>query len=183
MFEQIKEQAERAVRELLEVSKLQPGELLVIGCSSSEIMGERIGKGSSMEAARAVYDGIAPVLEEKGILLAVQCCEHLNRALIVERSTAEKFGYEPVNVRPWAHAGGSFATTVWEHMEQPAAVEHIRAHAGMDIGDTLIGMHLREVAVPVRLSIRKIGAASLVCARTRPKFVGGERARYVDELK
>ena len=183
MFEQIKEQAERAVRELLEVSKLQPGDLLVIGCSSSESMGERIGKGSSMEAAQAVYEGIAPVLEEKGILLAVQCCEHLNRALIVERSTAEKFGYEPVNVRPWAHAGGSFATTVWEHMEQPAAVEHVRAHAGMDIGDTLIGMHLREVAVPVRLSIRKIGAASLVCARTRPKFVGGERARYVDELK
>ena len=183
MFEQIREQAENAVRELLEVSKLQPGDLLVIGCSSSEIMGERIGKGSSMEAAQAVYEGIAPVLEEKGILLAVQCCEHLNRALIVERSTAEKFGYEPVNVRPWAHAGGSFATTVWEHMEQPAAVEHVRAHAGMDIGDTLIGMHLREVAVPVRLSIRKIGAASLVCARTRPKFVGGERARYVDELK
>ena len=183
MFEQIKEQAECAVRELLEVSKLRPGELLVIGCSSSEIMGERIGKGSSMEAARAVYEGIAPVLEEKGILLAVQCCEHLNRALIVERSTAEKFGYEPVNVRPWAHAGGSFATTVWEHMEQPAAVEHVRAHAGMDIGDTLIGMHLREVAVPVRLSIRKIGEASLVCARTRPKFIGGERARYVDELK
>ena len=183
MFEQIKEQAERAVRELLEVSKLRPGDLLVIGCSSSEIMGERIGKGSSMEAAQAVYEGIAQVLEEKGILLAAQCCEHLNRALIVERSTAEKFGYEPVNVRPWAHAGGSFATTVWEHMEQPAAVEHVRAHAGMDIGDTLIGMHLREVAVPVRLSIRKIGAASLVCARTRPKFVGGERARYVDELK
>ena len=183
MFEQIKEQAECAVRELLEVSKLRPGELLVIGCSSSEIMGERIGKGSSMEAAQAVYEGIAPVLEEKGILLAVQCCEHLNRALIVERSTAEKFGYEPVNVRPWAHAGGSFATTVWEHMEQPAAVEHVRAHAGMDIGDTLIGMHLREVAVPVRLSIRKIGEASLVCARTRPKFIGGERARYVDELK
>ena len=183
MFEQIKEQAERAVRELLEASKLQPGDLLVIGCSSSEIMGERIGKGSSMEAAQAVYEGIAPVLEEKGILLAVQCCEHLNRALIVERSTAEKFGYEPVNVRPWAHAGGSFATTVWEHMEQPAAVEHVRAHAGMDIGDTLIGMHLREVAVPVRLSVRKIGEASLVCARTRPKFIGGERAQYVDELK
>ena len=183
MFEQIKEQAERAVRELLEVSKLRPGELLVIGCSSSEIMGERIGKGSSMEAAQAVYEGIAPVLEEKGILLAVQCCEHLNRALIVERSTAEKFGYEPVNVRPWAHAGGSFATTVWEHMEQPAAVEHVRAHAGMDIGDTLIGMHLREVAVPVRLSVKNIGEAHLVCARTRPKFIGGERARYVDELK
>ena len=183
MIDDIRLQAAQAITELIEYSGLRAGELLVIGCSSSEIMGERIGKGSSMEAAQAVYEGIAPVLEEKGILLAVQCCEHLNRALIVERSTAEKFGYEPVNVRPWAHAGGSFATTVWEHMEQPAAVEHIRAHAGMDIGDTLIGMHLREVAVPVRLSIRKIGAASLVCARTRPKFVGGERARYVDELK
>ncbi len=183
MFEQIREQAEMAVRELLEVSGLQPGNLLVIGCSSSEIMGERIGKGSSMEAAQAVYDGIAPLLKQQGILLAVQCCEHLNRALIVERSTAEKFGYEPVNVQPWAHAGGSFATTVWEHMEHPAAVEHVRAHAGMDIGDTLIGMHLREVAVPVRLSVKKTGEASLVCARTRPKFIGGERARYVDELK
>ena len=183
MFEQIKEQAENALRELLEAAKLQAGDLLVIGCSSSEIMGERIGKGSSMEAAQAVYAGIAPILEQQGILLAAQCCEHLNRALIVEQSTAEKFGYEPVNVRPWAHAGGSFATTVWEHMEHPVAVEHIRAHAGMDIGDTLIGMHLREVAVPVRLSVKKIGEASLVCARTRPKFIGGERARYVDELK
>ena len=183
MFEQIKEQAESAVRELLEAAKLRPGNLLVIGCSSSEIMGERIGKGSSMEAAQAVYDGIAPILQQRGILLAAQCCEHLNRALIVEQSTAEKYGYEAVNVRPWAHAGGSFATTVWEHMEHPVAVEHVRAHAGMDIGDTLIGMHLREVAVPVRLSIRKIGEASLVCARTRPRFIGGERARYVDELK
>ena len=180
MFEQIREQAERAVRELLEVSKLRPGDLLVIGCSSSEIMGERIGKGSSMEAAQAVYDGIAPILKQRGILLAAQCCEHLNRALIMELSTADKFGYEPVNVRPWAHAGGSFATTVWEHMEHPVAAEHVRAHAGMDIGDTLIGMHLREVAVPVRLSVKKIGEARLVCARTRPKFIGGERARYVE---
>ena len=171
------------MRELLEVSKLRSGDLLVIGCSSSEIMGERIGKGSSMEAAQAVYDGIAPILQQRGILLAAQCCEYLNRALIVEQSTAEQFGYEPVNVRPWAHAGGSFATTVWEHMEDPVAVEHVRAQAGMDIGDTLIGMHLREVAVPVRLSIKKIGEANLVCARTRPKFIGGERARYVDELK
>ena len=123
--------------------------------------------------------GLAPILEENGILLAAQCCEHLNRALIVERKTAEKYGYEPVNVRPWAHAGGAFATTVWEHMEDPVAVEAIKAHAGMDIGDTLIGMHLKTVAVPVRLSVKKIGEANLVCARTRPKYIGGERARYV----
>lgn len=183
MNDDIRLQATLAITELIEDSGLKAGELLVIGCSSSEIVGERIGKGSSMEAAEAVYAGIAPALREHGILLAAQCCEHLNRALIVERSTAEKFGYEPVNVRPWAHAGGSFATTVWAHMEQPVAVERIRAHAGMDIGDTLIGMHLREVAVPLRLSVKKIGMANLVCARTRPKFIGGERARYVDELK
>lgn len=178
-MKEIREQAEQAVRGLLEAAKLRSGDLLVIGCSSSEIMGERIGKGSSVEAAEAVWEGIAPVLSEQGILLAAQCCEHLNRALIVERSTAEKFGYEPVNVRPWAHAGGSFATTVWENMQDPVAVEHIRAHAGMDIGDTLIGMHLRDVAVPVRLDVKRIGRANLVCARTRPKFIGGERARYV----
>ena len=183
MFEEIRKQAEEAVSELLAVAKLKPGDLFVIGCSSSEIMGERIGKGSSMEAAQAVYAGIVPVLKAYGILLAAQCCEHLNRALIVEQSTAEKFGYEPVNVRPWAHAGGSFATTAWENMEHPVAVEHIRALAGMDIGDTLIGMHLKDVAVPVRLSLKKIGQASLVCARTRPKFIGGDRAHYADELK
>ena len=183
MKDDIREQAARAVEELLEGAKLKPGDLLVIGCSSSEIVGERIGRGSSMEAAEAVYAGIAPVLREHSILLAAQCCEHLNRALIVERSTAEKFAYEPVNVRPWAHAGGFFATTVWENMLDPVAVEHIRARAGMDIGDTLIGMHLREVAVPLRLSIKKIGMANLVCARTRPKFIGGERARYAEEMK
>ena len=182
-MENIREQAASAVTELLEAAKLMPGELLVVGCSSSEIVGQRIGRGSSLAAAEAVYDGIAPILSGHGILLAAQCCEHLNRALIVERSTAERYGWEPVNVRPWAHAGGSFATTVWEHMAQPVALEHIRAHAGMDIGDTLIGMHLREVAVPVRLSIKKIGEANLVCARTRPKFIGGERARYVEEQK
>lgn len=183
MLHNIREQAALAIVELIESAKLKAGELLVIGCSSSEIVGEHIGKGSSMEAAEAVYAGIAPAMQEHGILLAAQCCEHLNRALIVERSTAEKFGFEPVNVRPWAHAGGSFATTVWENMEQPVAVEHIRAHAGMDIGDTLIGMHLREVAVPLRLNVKKIGMANLVCARTRPKFIGGERARYVEEIK
>ena len=178
-MEEIRKQAESAMRELLSEAKLSAGQILVIGCSSSEIVGARIGKGSSMEAAEAVFAGIAPVLSEQGILLAAQCCEHLNRALILERATAEKYGYEPVNVKPWAHAGGSFATTVWEHMKDPVAVEHIRAHAGMDIGDTLIGMHLRDVAVPVRLQVKKIGEASVVCARTRPKYIGGERARYV----
>lgn len=183
MYEEITQQAHQAVTELLDLAGLKSGDLFVIGCSSSEIVGRRIGKGSSMEAAQAVFDGVYPILRERGIYLAAQCCEHLNRALILESEAAEKYGYEPVNVRPWAHAGGSFATTVWEHFSAPVAVEHIRAKAGIDIGATLIGMHLRDVAVPVRLSVKQIGQAPIICARTRARFIGGERARYVDELK
>ncbi len=183
MFEEITAQARQALEELLAAARLRRGDLFVIGCSSSEIMGEHIGKGSSLEAAEAVFAGVYPVLRENGVWLAAQCCEHLNRALILERAAAEKFGYPEVNARPWAHAGGSFATVCFERFEDPAAVEHIRAAAGMDIGDTFIGMHLRDVAVPVRLSLNAIGRAHLTCARTRPKFVGGDRARYRDELK
>ena len=170
--------AQTALCELIEAAGLTPGQLLVIGCSSSEMVGERIGKNSSMEAALALRDAVMPILAEKGILLAVQCCEHLNRALIMERATAEKYGYDPVWVKPQPKAGGSFATAVWESMTDPVAVETIKAHAGMDIGATLIGMHLRRVAVPVRLSVSKIGEASLVCARTRPAYIGGPRAEY-----
>ena len=183
MYEMIQLQAEKAVAELLEVSGLRPGDLLVIGCSSSEILGKKIGKGSSMEAAQAVLAGVLPVLTQRGVCLAVQCCEHLNRALVMEEAVAERFGYEIVNVVPQPKAGGSFATAVWQNMEQPVAVEHIRAKAGLDIGGTLIGMHLKEVAVPVRLSVDKIGEAHILCARTRPKFIGGERAVYCDEMK
>ncbi len=183
MYEEIKQQAAAAVTGLLEAAKLERGDLLVIGCSSSEMVGLKIGKGSSLEAARAAFDGIYPITQEAGIALAVQCCEHLNRALIVERETAERYGYEIVNVRPQPKAGGSFATTAWERFSHPVAVEHVRAKAGLDIGGTLIGMHLREVAVPVRLSVTKIGQAQLLCARTRPKFIGGERAQYCDSMK
>jgi uncharacterized protein (TIGR01440 family) len=177
-MEQIKKQAKQAVTELIEAAGLQKGEILVIGCSSSEIVGETIGHGSSLEAAEAVYEAIAPILAEKGIYLAAQCCEHLNRALIIERACAKEYGLEPVCVVPQPKAGGSFATTAWKRFESPVAVEHIRAHAGLDIGGTLIGMHLREVAVPVRLSLTAIGSALLLCARTRPKFIGGSRAHY-----
>lgn len=174
----IVKQAKKAVEELIETAGLKKGDLLVVGCSSSEIVGEVIGHGSSLEAAEAVYRGIAPVLEEKGIFLAAQCCEHLNRALILERTCAEKHGWDVVCVVPQPKAGGSFATTVWKNAKNPVAVEHIRADAGMDIGGTLIGMHLRDVAVPVRLSLDHIGNAILLCARTRPKYIGGSRAHY-----
>ncbi|MBE6806795.1 MAG: TIGR01440 family protein [Ruminococcaceae bacterium] len=182
MLEKIKNDATAALTELLAVANLKPGDLLVIGCSSSEMVGEKIGTHSSVDAACALADTVLPLLKEAGVHLAVQCCEHLNRALIMESAVAEKFGYEPVNVVPQPKAGGSFATAVWGRMACPTAVEHIRAHAGLDIGGTLIGMHLKEVAVPVRLSVKTIGEAPLLCARTRPKFIGGARAVY-DETK
>ena len=180
MYEEITLQARTVVTELLEQANMRPGSLLVIGCSSSEMVGEKIGKGSSVDAAQAAFAGIAPVLKEQGIELAVQCCEHLNRALIMERRVAEKRGYEIVNVVPQPKAGGSFAVTAWNAMEDPVAVDEIKAEAGIDIGGTLIGMHLRRVAVPVRTSLNKIGEAIVLCARTRPKFIGGPRAIYQD---
>ena len=178
MYEQITEQARTVITELLDQAKLKPGQLLVIGCSSSEMVGQRIGKGSSMEAAEAAFAGIYPVLQQKGIQLAVQCCEHLNRSLIVEREVAEARGFEIVNVIPQPHAGGSFAVTAWKNFRDPVAVETVVADAGLDIGGTLIGMHLRRVAVPVRVSLKQIGEANILCARTRHKYVGGSRAVY-----
>ena len=177
-LEQITAQARTAAAELLDNAGLRPGDLFVVGCSSSEVLGGRIGKASSREAAEAVFNGIYPVLRERGVYLAAQCCEHLNRALIIERDCAERYGCEPVCVVPQLKAGGSFATQAWGTFARPTAVERVRAHAGLDIGGTLIGMHLREVAVPVRLSIDHIGQAILLCARTRPKFIGGSRAVY-----
>ena len=178
MYNEITKQTEIVVTEVLEQAKLKPGSLFVIGCSSSEMVGKRIGKGSSMEAAQAAFEGIYPILQSKGIHLAVQCCEHLNRALIMERSAAEAKGCEIVNVMPQPHAGGSMAVTAWNAFEDPVAVESIQADAGMDIGGTLIGMHLRRVAVPVRTSLDHIGEAIVLCARTRPKYIGGPRAVY-----
>ena len=178
LYETVRAEAAEAVSALLDAANLQPGDLFVVGCSSSEIVGNVIGKGNSMEAAKAVFDVIYPLLEAKGVYLAAQCCEHLNRALILEAEAAQKYGYDPVCVVPWEHGGGSFATTVYRSLQHPVAVEHIRAHAGIDIGQTLIGMHLRDVAVPVRVDIKQIGRAAITCAKTRPKLIGGERARY-----
>lgn len=177
-FEEITAQAALAAAELLEAAQLAPGSLFVVGCSSSEVLGGHIGKASSLEAAQAVFAGIYPILKERGVYLAAQCCEHLNRALIVEAECARRYGYEPVCVVPQPKAGGSFATTAWAAFGHPVAVEHVRAHAGLDVGGTLIGMHLKDVAVPVRLSLDHIGQALLLCARTRPKFIGGSRAVY-----
>ena len=182
MYNELTKQAQTAICELIEAAKLSAGDICVIGCSTSEVAGEHIGKGSNFDIAKALWQGIAPILKEKEIHLAAQCCEHLNRAIIIESSVAKQMGYEPVNVVPQPKAGGSFATTVYENMTAPVAVEAIRADAGLDIGGTLIGMHLKAVAVPVRLSIDMIGKARILCARTRPKFIGGIRAHYDDNL-
>lgn len=180
-MEELFDQSYRAAMELIEVAGLKKGQILVVGCSSSEITGGTIGKDSNLEAAEKTFGGIYKACQEKGIELACQCCEHLNRAIIIESATAERLGLEVVNVVPQPKAGGSFATTAWNTFSNPAAVEHIKVHAGMDIGDTLIGMHLKDVAVPVRLSTSAIGNAHLVCARTRAKYIGGERAAYRPE--
>ena len=176
MCEKIQKQAREAITELLDLSGLEAGDLVVVGCSSSEILGERIGSGSSPETGAAVAEAVLAELSAHGLCLAAQCCEHLNRALIIEREAAEKFGYEEVNVIPQPHAGGSWAVNCYEGMSDPVAVEHIKAHAGLDIGGTLIGMHLKDVAVPVRLGVDHIGKAILLAARTRAKYIGGERA-------
>lgn len=181
-LKEVKQQAKQAAEELLEQAYLSEGDILVVGCSSSEVAGKRIGTSSSLETAEAVFEGIYKVVSENGLYLAVQCCEHLNRALIIEKELARRERLPIVNVVPQPKAGGSFGTTAYKRFSDPVAVEHISAQAGMDIGDTLIGMHLMDVAVPVRVEVKAIGWAHLVCARTRGKFIGGERAVYNKEM-
>ncbi len=176
------EQAKQAAGELVSAAKLRKGSLLVVGCSSSEIIGSKIGTDSRPETAQEVFSGIYDVLKEKGVFLAAQCCEHLNRALVVEAAYAEAHGLEIVNAVPQPKAGGSFAAAAYKGFAHPVLVEEVRADAGLDIGGTLIGMHLKRVAVPVRLSLKSIGEAILIAARTRPKYVGGARAVYDEGL-
>ena len=180
-YTQLTAQARQATEELLEAAHLETGDIFVVGCSSSEIMGGHIGHDSSMEAAAAVLAGVLPPLQEQGVYLAAQCCEHLNRAIVLEREAAKAYGCQIVAAIPQPHAGGSWATSCWRAFKDPVLVEEVHAAAGMDIGGTLIGMHLRRVAVPVRLSLDHIGQAILLCARTRPPFIGGARAVYSQE--
>ena len=170
------EQTAAAAAEICERAHLQPGSILVVGCSTSEVVGSKIGTNSSVETAGEIARALLDVTGSRGIFLAVQCCEHLNRAIITERTAVP--GAEIVNVVPQPKAGGSLATQVYAALKEPVALEEIRADAGLDIGGTLIGMHLRRVAIPVRLSIKKIGEANILCARTRPKYIGGARAVY-----
>lgn len=177
-FSDLYSQARKAIEGLLAVANLRSGQIVVVGCSTSEIAGQKIGSASNVEIAWEVFSGLIGPVSEQGLYLAVQCCEHLNRALVVEEECAERYWLETVAVVPQPKAGGSLATIAMESFSRPAVVEWIAGHGGLDIGDTLIGMHLRPVAVPVRLDIESIGQAHLTLARTRPKLIGGERARY-----
>ena len=169
-----------AMEALLTAAPLGPGGIVVVGCSTSEVGGARIGSSSNLEIAEAILAGILPLLKERGIHLAVQCCEHLNRTLVVESACAERHRLTPVSAVPHPAAGGAFATLAYKYCSSPWLVETIQADAGVDIGDTLIGMHLKPVAVPVRLPMVQIGQAHLTLARTRPKLIGGRRAQYAD---
>lgn len=180
MYDELKKQAVAVTEEICEKAGLTEGQIFVVGCSSSEICGDIIGSNSNLEVAQAVFAGIYEVLTAKKIYLAAQCCEHLNRAIIVERA-AVPFS-EIVNVVPQPKAGGSFGTTAYNTFENPVVVEEIKADAGIDIGGTLIGMHINKVAVPVKLQNNKIGEANVLAARARAKFIGGMRAIYDDKM-
>ena len=181
----IEQESRLAAIEICGASRIKKGEIFVVGCSSSEVLGDRIGTSTNVDVAEAIYNGIAPVLADRGIYLAGQCCEHLNRALVVEEEVLERYGFEQVNAIPQPnHAGGAFATVCYQRMEKPVLTESIRmqATAGIDIGGTMIGMHIHPTVVPLRISLRKIGEAAIICARRRPRYIGGSRAVYDEKL-
>ena len=181
----ITDQAREAMDILIQTAIPRPGSIMVLGCSTSETVGSRIGSNSSADAAQAILKGVLPAVKAAGLILAVQGCEHINRSLCLERADAEKLGFTEVWVRPHAHAGGACVTAYYEQCQDPVMVEGLqnRATLGMDIGDTLIGMHMRPVVVPVHSPLRKIGEANLVLAFSRPRYVGGPRAQYVQQTR
>ena len=181
LHEQVRREAANAASQLAEAAQLHKGQIVVIGCSTSEVVGKKVGSWSTPEIAAAIFEGLSSVFGPMGVYIAAQCCEHLNRAIIVEHEAVPNA--EIVNVVPQPKAGSSFATAAYQAFRHPVALEEIRADAGLDIGGTLIGMHLKKVAVPVRLPQDHIGDAILLAARVRPKFIGGDRAVYDESLK
>jgi uncharacterized protein (TIGR01440 family) len=177
-LQQIQSNVRAAAQELLTIAELVAGQVFVVGCSTSEVQGEKIGSAGSEAIAQVLLNELRQAADSKHIYLAIQCCEHLNRALVVERAAQQKYGWTQVAVRPIRHAGGALAAQAMQDFTDPVVVETIIADAGLDIGCTLIGMHLRPVAVPVRLAQQQIGQALLIAAKTRPRLIGGIRAVY-----
>jgi uncharacterized protein (TIGR01440 family) len=179
--QQIAQETTQVIQELLNLAPLKQNQILVLGVSTSEILGERIGSFGSEEVAFAVFQAVKKAQQIHGFHLAFQCCEHLNRALVVEQETVKQFSLDEVTVIPAPKAGGAMAATAFKRLAQPAIVEYIKADAGIDIGDTFIGMHLKHVAVPLRTKQKKVGEAHVTMAKTRPKLIGGARAIYMIE--
>ncbi len=179
-MDQIYLQTTAAIEELVDKANIKSGDIVVVGCSTSEVLGAKIGTNSNPDTAGQIFAALQNCAKSRGFYLAIQCCEHLNRAIITERAAVP--GAEIVNVVPQPKAGGSLATAAYAGFSNPVAVESIQADAGMDIGFTLIGMHLKKVAVPVRLENNRVGEAMIVAARTRPKFIGGIRATYDETM-
>ncbi|MDR2166919.1 MAG: TIGR01440 family protein [Clostridiales bacterium] len=177
-MQEIKEQVSGIFREVIEAAGLGRGEIIVLGCSTSEILGAKIGKGGSEEVGRAVVLAALEIARGNGLFLAVQACEHINRALVVEAECAAAYGLERVSVRPIPAAGGSCAAAAYEIFENPVVIEHIKAGAAVDIGDTHVGMHVKFVQVPFRPGIKRVGEAHVAALTSRPKLIGGERAKY-----
>lgn len=183
LYREIALKAAFAARELIAEAQPRAGGIFVVGCSTSEILGCKIGTNGSEEAAAALWEALQAVAEEHELFLAAQCCEHLNRALVIDRAALDRYSLQEVTVRPMPHAGGSFAAAAYDGLSDPAVVGQVQGQLGMDIGQTLIGMHLKPVAVPVRLSMKKIGEAVLTAARTRPPLIGGARACYPRDIR
>jgi len=179
-YERIEQDMKAIVDEWVKSDYLRDGELFIVGCSTSEVAGKRIGTAGSEQIAEKIFNGLKSLQDKTGVQPVFQCCEHLNRALVMERELAHRYMLEEVSVVPVPTAGGSMASYAFKHMQDPVVVESIQAHAGMDIGETLIGMHLKHVAVPFRLEHRAVGNARVTAARTRPKLIGGKRASYED---
>lgn len=182
-YTQIIKELTEAAEELIAIAKPRQEQIFVVGCSTSEVLGSKIGTGGSTELAVAMFKALKAVTDAHGLYLAIQCCEHLNRSVVLEAATVDKYGFNEVTVRPMPHAGGALGTAAYENFSEPVVVETIVAHLGLDIGQTLIGMHLKRVAVPVRLQHKTIGEAILTAARTRPPLVGGERAKYPAQIR
>ncbi|MGX2961772.1 TIGR01440 family protein [Peribacillus sp. JNUCC 23] len=177
-LELIRSQFRTLLAEFQQEAGLTEKQLLVIGCSTSEVIGKRIGTEGTLDVANMLFTELQVFQKQIGVQLAFQCCEHLNRALVLDRETAESRRYEEVSVVPVRKAGGAMATAAYQQLANPVVVEHVQADAGIDIGDTFIGMHLKHVAVPIRSSVKEIGNAHVTMAKTRPKLIGGERAVY-----
>ncbi|WP_179288957.1 TIGR01440 family protein [Bacillus sp. 7894-2] len=178
LIDQWKKELDTIIREFSEQVPLNEKYILAVGCSTSEVAGKRIGTAGTEQVAEMIFERLDKLRQDTGAALAFQCCEHLNRALVVERAVAEAKNLDEVAVIPHRKAGGAMATYAYEHFKDPVMVEFIKADAGIDIGDTLIGMHLKHVAVPIRTSQKSVGEAHVTMAKTRPKLIGGARAIY-----